>query len=765
MNRKLILRIISLLTLNVFLFSSIGCNNPSNPPKGNNDDKGNELEEPVVDLIQKDAKFDPSVVPIDWSQFNTEPLTGELAEGIIYLLNNGNKYIVNDWWNKVWKFNEQDSKEYLTMRSNGEHDIRPLTHMVRTLAASIVLNIYDESITGVPIETAREMAVKLTKSLAKAHYGNTEGGWGNAWQSAYWAADVAHSGWLLWEHFSDKDKEYIQNCTVTEANRFINYNVPYYRDKSGKIVIPGDSKAEENAWNSNILSVACAMMPNHENYNAWMYKNVELMISSFAKPSDVSSSKVVSGFKLSEILNGSNVNEDGTVINHNIVHPDYQATQALNLLNGVFFTFAKAKIPEAILFNGDVIYETFVNLDLKDLNKDMAGQYIYKRNKDGSASHELNYPNGTDWGTDRQICFFLVDVFADILNLDKNCDVKAKDFALARLPIMKAMQDRNDNGQYYTSTDSDRYKSREEWIMWHAIASYLALWADANDLYDIVKGYPFNPAPLTEVNLNLPLTLEKNKSYDTTYSLNKGIVVLPKEVTITFKSSDENIATVSSSGKVSAKKEGKAEISITVTYKDITITDKVEVEVVPKKDPVFNFEDLPLGSVLPSDFVWNNVGTAEIIEEDGNKVLRMESTGYSYIFISDDFDEDFTVTFRLKIEDHKSRGGAHLLFREDSSAFTGRNGYQFCLGDTMNSQYGLELRKRDSTLSDNKFIPGTPDNEWHDFEITMIGDTVTLKMDGEEIMSHELTGFTYGSIALATYLDTVLFDDIEIILI
>lgn len=108
-----------------------------------------------------------NVVPIDWSNLNTKPLTGEMTEGIINIINNGNKFIVNDWWNKVWNFNDDNHKEYLTMKGNKEHSIRPLTHMSLALSASIALNIYDENTTGVSVKDAKDMAVKLIKSVAK----------------------------------------------------------------------------------------------------------------------------------------------------------------------------------------------------------------------------------------------------------------------------------------------------------------------------------------------------------------------------------------------------------------------------------------------------------------------------------------------------------------------------------------------------------------------------------------------------------------------
>ena len=48
-----------------------------------------------------------------------------------------------------------------------------------------------------------------------------------------------------------------------EADAFIDRTVPYWADRQGKIVTPGDTKAEENAWNSMLLASAQAMMPRH----------------------------------------------------------------------------------------------------------------------------------------------------------------------------------------------------------------------------------------------------------------------------------------------------------------------------------------------------------------------------------------------------------------------------------------------------------------------------------------------------------------------
>lgn len=744
---------VCIILLIALLLMSVGCNDNGNkeiPKYTYGDDK----------LIDNNVKFSSEVVPINWDKFNTDILKGELAEGIIYLLNNGTKYIVNDWYDNRG-FRSQGDREYLNLGGNGEHNIRPVSEMARTLALTIKLNVYNEGYTGVSEDDATAMAVKLIKSLAKAHLANTQGGWGNAWQSAFWTADIAHAAWLLWDEFSNEDKVIIQNCIVHEADRFINYESPYYMDRNGNINFVGDSKAEENSWNSNILSVVCAMMPNHENYNAWMHKNVELMISAFAVPDDINSDRIVSGYMLRDLLDGSNVNPDGTVVNHNIIHPDYQSTLAQNLLNATVLATSNVKIPEACLFNSDIIYKSFVDLDVGSLNEKLKGEYIYKR-KDGKASHEIVYPNGTDWGTDRQINFFLMDVYAYVLGFDKDCSLKGYDFAIARIPVMKAMQDRNSNGQYYVNGDSDRYQSREEWVMWHASAAYYALWASENNLYNFTNDLPLKPAPLTEVKIKDPGFIKPGEEVVLDYSFNKGIVFIPEDSEISFSSSNSNILSVTKDGILTAKKEGSADISITVKYKDIEISDTRKIEVAKVAVMEFTFNDLDTGTKLYPGFKWNGVGSAVIKEDNGNNYLELSGGSYNFIYITEDFSGDFSFEFKMKLTSHVAKGGGQVLFRENKNNGSGKQGYQMVFGDVADGSFGAELRKRDGSITDTKSVKLSVDNEWHKFKIVMENNNVKLYMDGKQIISHTLKGFDSGSLALCSYLDTVYYDDIVI---
>ena len=128
-----------------------------------------------------------TVTPIRWKCLHTEVLTDSLAQQAVYLLQNGMKYAVNDWYNKVKGYGNQ-TDTYLDFKGNTEHYIRPVSHMAFSLATALRFHIYDERITGVKISEARDITVKLISSLAyrhKACLGEKEG-WGNLWQSAWW---------------------------------------------------------------------------------------------------------------------------------------------------------------------------------------------------------------------------------------------------------------------------------------------------------------------------------------------------------------------------------------------------------------------------------------------------------------------------------------------------------------------------------------------------------------------------------------------------
>ena len=415
-----------------------------------------------------------AVTPIDWKHLPTEVLTDSLPRQAVTLIRNGLKYAVNDWYNEVKGFGSQTGT-YLDFKGTTEHYIRPVSHTAFTLAAALRFHLYDEHVTGVPTSQAQEMAVKLIRSLAyrhKACIGEKEG-WGNLWQSAWWASQTAFAAWLLWDELDDDTRTRIYNMSVYEADRFLDYDIPYYRDKSGKVIYKGDSKSEENAWNSDMLVLATVMFPQHPHATTWHRRALELQLSAYASPSDINNPETINGICLKDFLQGSNMEENGTIVNHGIIHIDYMVAFMQNAINVLPYALTGEKAKKASLFNGNRIYDALNNL-LFD------GKTMYVRNEKGEATCQMYFPQGNDWGTGRQSNYWLMDVIAHCFDFDKGMKPTATDWMWVRGQEMIRMQQRNSNGAYYQSKGENSFASREEFLLAEITFGYLFLWADAN---------------------------------------------------------------------------------------------------------------------------------------------------------------------------------------------------------------------------------------------------------------------------------------------
>ncbi len=708
---------------------------------------------------------------IQWENFNTNLVEGKLSEDLQLLIQYIDKYIVNKWWNEKKNFDSQDAKEYLDLGGTQEHTIRPLSHQARTLAASLKLNIYNEDIAKVSREEAMEMAVKLTKSLAKSHKANTANGWGKEWQSAFWAADAGQAGWMLWDELDARDQENVRAMVEYEANRFIGYQVPYYKDRNGKDIYKGDSKSEENSWNADLLMLAVGMMPEHENVKAWRSKGVELMLSAFAVPSDCVSEEVVNGFKLGKTMNGYNMEENGMVINHDRMHPDYLSTIYQNVVSSVSCALGNIATPKAALHNTDIVYEAFVNFDLSIYDK--PGQNIYVKDKEGNATFELVYPQGTDWGTDRQINFFLLDVMADGLGFDENCVVKGKDWAAARMPEMLRMQQRGSNGdlssltgEYYRSGDKDSYASREEWVSYHAISAYLSMWVFENNMVRITNENYSNVQPenFTSIALKAPEKIAIGESVQTDFEPNKEIPYLDESfASITYTSSAPEVIAVSDTGEMSGLKEGSAEITISVDFAGVVHSDTVTVRVV--ESPEFNLEIYAQdfeGGEIPEEFELLN-GNWVIEEEDGNKILRQIGTSGG-LLIGDALEGDFAIEVNYRQAEKKEQySGSGLYLREQGSE---KDGYSVNIGQISEQpNRGIELRERSTSggIVNNVYKTGEISrNRWHTLRAEVWQGTISVYVDGELILENDYDTYDAGKVGLWAYKEKTDFDNLRI---
>lgn len=437
---------------------------------------------------------DRSVIPIDWRGLGKGYPTDDAAQRLLALLRGANKYALTTWWMEKKKYAAQADAPYLDFGGKDEVAIRPPCEEAFSLALSLKLGIYDHKFTGIPRSEAETRTLRLIRSLAFRHRASTPAGWGGAWQSAMWASWCGQAGWLLWDKLSPTDQTGVQAMVENEADRFLSYKVPYYQDRTGRIVSPGDTKCEENAWNATILQLAVAMMPRHAHRDAWMQKNLELMVSTYARPSDVTRADVINGKPLSAWLGGSNSNEDGTLVNHNRIHPDYMVSGLFEFSPVGVCALSHQPVPHAAFFNADVTCRALTDVSFVAGAKPYPvggpiqppGGTIYR-----PGSGDIFCPQGNDWGGKRRMNFVDADVLAGAFGLDALSTTKAPAWEALHVQAALDMQGRFTDGRTYGDRSEDSFHSREEWVAQKAASACLIKWVMRQGKVEITnRAYP-----------------------------------------------------------------------------------------------------------------------------------------------------------------------------------------------------------------------------------------------------------------------------------
>ncbi|NLN79352.1 MAG: hypothetical protein GX141_10595 [Armatimonadetes bacterium] len=237
----------------------------------------------------------------------------------------------------------QNAKPGVQLR---EHQIRPIASIIFAGSALLRFGEYDENASGI---SRREMAramISLTRELTAHHCANSEKSswwWGNEWQSAYWAALAGQGAWIMWDRLPSAVRASTARMIAFEADRFLGGPAPHNEYF--------DSKAEENAWNSEALVLASCMMPDHPNRKRWDEKAAEYIVTSFAAPKDLQDTKPVDGRPLKDWLHGANIHSDYTLENHGFFHPDYETAYYLTIQNLPFYRLAQREPPEGTFHN------------------------------------------------------------------------------------------------------------------------------------------------------------------------------------------------------------------------------------------------------------------------------------------------------------------------------------------------------------------------------------------------------------------------------
>ena len=284
----------------------------------------------------------------------------------------------------------------MTVSGSNEHSIRPNARTVDGLAI-MVRSLPDEAFpTTLTREMCRKNAIGILKFILYTHGAGglkcSDGKqWHNQWQSALWANSAGLGCWLLWDDLDPEMQWLAAKMVCSEADRFVDQAPP-----SG---VKNDTKAEENAWNSTVITLAACMFPHHPHHQAWLKAARLWGVSSFMRQADLAAFKITGLAPADPSKIAVTLHDDYTMENHNRVHPDYMNTININLNQWIPYSWAGMQLPAAFEFNNEKVFDTLKALTFPD-----AG-YIYV--------------NGQDWQLHRNCNWFVTFMLQAIFNGDK----------------------------------------------------------------------------------------------------------------------------------------------------------------------------------------------------------------------------------------------------------------------------------------------------------------------------------------------------------
>lgn len=424
------------------------------------------------------------------------------GKSLAIVLQNQSRFLFG-WIKSQYPIKEDSSGARAYIFSSGtEGKVRPLAHFAWGNAVLLKTGVYDPAVTGLSPEDALDRTKLAIRGVAMTHRvnnSNSKTAWGQglkhrlSWQAAYWAAHAAQAAWMLWGSIDDETKEAVAKMVKFEADAFVDYEVPYWKNPDGTSSDPSDTKAEENAWNSRILSVAQAMLPRDANVVRWQKKASELMISAFSRQSDLDSTASVDGQPVKQWLKGFNTFDDGVVINHNLAHPGYMACHTLTYETMVDATLAGQLIPQSAFYNDLVTWKAFTEVNFTPGTNPYGakvqvlspGGTILRRQDDGTPDPVPYFPNGDDWSKNlaTDVNFVLLCTYADVRKLDAGRSVKALDWAVAELDVLRKLQLRaGHDGNIFRDDDCKADPAFEDVDAYRQLAeAYLIHWLNRHD--------------------------------------------------------------------------------------------------------------------------------------------------------------------------------------------------------------------------------------------------------------------------------------------
>ncbi|MDP4276996.1 MAG: hypothetical protein Q8914_05105, partial [Bacteroidota bacterium] len=202
------------------------------------------------------------------------------------------------------------------------------------------------------------------------------------WESSLWAMSVAYSAFFQYDNLTDAQKTYVYNLIKAESNYELTRNIP-----TG---YSGDTKAEENGWETNILACALGLYPNDDLAEQWYNRLRQFAINCYSQANDAKDTTVIDpsydSKTVADLYLGKNLYDDYTLQNHSYFHTSYQ--------NVVMQELGESLL--AMKLFQDSVYgrENWKTNSLMHNNQKVMDNVL---NYLALADGELAMPNGNDW--------------------------------------------------------------------------------------------------------------------------------------------------------------------------------------------------------------------------------------------------------------------------------------------------------------------------------------------------------------------------------
>ena len=224
-------------------------------------------------------------------------------------------------------------------------------------------------------------ANKLKGCSAGDYWGSTSNT-DYVWESSLWSMSVAYSAYFQNDSLTATQKKYIANLVKAECNYELTRTIP-----TG---YSGDTKAEENGWETNILSCALGLYPNDALASQWYDRLRAFAINSYSQINDATDATVIdpdyNSKTVKDLYIGKNLFDDYALQNHNYFHTSYQNVVMQELGEG----FLAMKMFQTGI-NGTEKWKTNA---LMHNNQKVMDNVL---NELALADGELAMPNGNDW--------------------------------------------------------------------------------------------------------------------------------------------------------------------------------------------------------------------------------------------------------------------------------------------------------------------------------------------------------------------------------